>query len=150
MGGLEVSVDGAPVNLPSCFSYKGMMYSGVPNLASSFGYTNASWTLKADLTAEYMCRLLNHMSRHGYVECRPVNDDPSLTPEPWLSFSSGYVQRAIARLPKQGAHVPWRVHQNYALDVMAFRFGRLEDGVVRFSRARKDTEQRFAPELEAA
>jgi cation diffusion facilitator CzcD-associated flavoprotein CzcO len=150
MGGLEVSVDGAPVNLPSCFSYKGMMYSGVPNLASSFGYTNASWTLKADLTAEYMCRLLNHMARHGYAECRPVNDDPSLTPEPWLSFSSGYVQRAIARLPKQGARIPWRVHQNYALDVMAFRFGRLEDGVMRFSRVRRAAAQPFTAEREAA
>ena len=150
MGGLEVSVDGAPVNLPSCFSYKGMMYSGVPNLASSFGYTNASWTLKADLTAEYMCRLLNHMARHRYAECRPVNDDPGLTPEPWLSFSSGYVQRAIARLPRQGARIPWRVHQNYALDVMAFRFGRLEDGVMRFSRARSAAAQPFTPEREAA
>ena len=134
MGGLEVTVDGARVDLPSTFSYKGMMYSGVPNLASSFGYTNASWTLKADLTAEYLCRLLNHMRRGGYTECRPVNADPDLEAQPWLSFSSGYVQRAISRLPKQGAKVPWRVHQNYALDVMAFRFGALEDGVMKFSR----------------
>jgi cation diffusion facilitator CzcD-associated flavoprotein CzcO len=133
MGGLEVTVDGARVDLPKTFSYKGMMYSGVPNLASSFGYTNASWTLKADLTAEYLCRLLNHMSRHGYTECRPVNADPDLEAQPWLSFSSGYVRRAIDKLPKQGARIPWRVHQNYALDVMAFRFGALEDGVMKFS-----------------
>ncbi|MGH7025011.1 MAG: flavin-containing monooxygenase [Caulobacteraceae bacterium] len=134
MGGLEVTVDGARVDLPKTFSYKGMMYSGVPNLASSFGYTNASWTLKADLTAEYLCRLLNHMDRRGYTECRPINADPALQPEPWLSFSSGYIQRAIDRLPHQGKHIPWRVHQNYALDLLAFRFGRLEDGVMRFSK----------------
>jgi hypothetical protein len=126
------------------------MYSGVPNLASSFGYTNASWTLKADLTAEYLCRLLNHMRRHGYVACRPVNDDPTLEAEPWLNFSSGYVRRAIDRLPKQGNVAPWRVHQNYALDVMAFRFGRLEDGVMRFSEplqaaAPVDSEHHRAP-----
>jgi cation diffusion facilitator CzcD-associated flavoprotein CzcO len=136
MGGLKVTVDGAAIDLPRCFSYKGMMYSGVPNLASSFGYTNASWTLKADLTAAYICRLLNHMSRHGYSECRPVNTDPALADEPWLSFSSGYVRRALDRLPRQGTKPPWRVHQNYALDLLAFRFGRLEDGVMRFSRPR--------------
>jgi cation diffusion facilitator CzcD-associated flavoprotein CzcO len=142
MGGLQVSVDGAHVDLPACFSYKGMMYSGVPNLSSSFGYTNASWTLKADLTSGYLCRLLKHMRRRGFAECRPIAADPAMAAEPWLSFSSGYVQRAIGRLPKQGAKVPWRVHQNYALDVMAFRFGRLDDGVMRFVRAP-------APALEA-
>jgi cation diffusion facilitator CzcD-associated flavoprotein CzcO len=150
MGGLEVNVDGARVDLPSCFSYKGMMYSGVPNLASSFGYTNASWTLKADLTAEYLCRLLNHMLRHGYTECRPINDDPDLAAEPWLSFSSGYVRRAIDRMPKQGAKIPWRVHQNYALDVLAFRFGSLEDGVMRFSKPQPAADPAFARELAAA
>ncbi|HXU98882.1 MAG TPA: NAD(P)/FAD-dependent oxidoreductase [Caulobacteraceae bacterium] len=134
MGGLQVSVDGASVDLPGTFSYKGMMYSGVPNLASSFGYTNASWTLKADLTAEYLCRLLNHMLRHGYSECRPSDAAPDLEAEPWLSLTSGYVARAVDRLPKQGKKIPWRVHQNYALDLMAFRFGALEDGVMKFSR----------------
>jgi cation diffusion facilitator CzcD-associated flavoprotein CzcO len=134
MGGLEVSVDGTRVDLPKTFSYKGMMYSGVPNLASSFGYTNASWTLKADLTAEHLCRLLNHMLRHGYTECRPMNRDADLEAEPWLTLSSGYVTRSVDRLPKQGKKIPWRVHQNYALDLMAFRFGSLEDGVMRFSK----------------
>jgi cation diffusion facilitator CzcD-associated flavoprotein CzcO len=146
MGGLKVTVDGAAIDLPRCFSYKGMMYSGVPNLASSFGYTNASWTLKADLTAAYICRLLNHMSRHGYSECRPVNTDPALADEPWLSFSSGYVRRALDRLPRQGTKPPWRVHQNYALDLLAFRFGRLEDGVMRFSRPRPRVKD-SAPEV---
>jgi len=114
-----------------------MMYSGVPNLSSTFGYTNASWTLKADLTAEYLCRLLNHMDRNGMTEARPVNDDPNLESMPWLDFSSGYVQRAISRMPKQGKEAPWRVYQNYALDMMAFRYGKLEDGVMRFSKAKK-------------
>ena len=133
MSGMSVVVDGAPVNMADTFSYKGMMYSGVPNLASTFGYTNASWTLKADLTAEYVCRLLNHMKAKGATECRPVNDDPHLEAAPWLDFSSGYVTRAMSRFPKQGLKAPWRVYQNYAMDLMAFRYGRLEDGVMRFS-----------------
>jgi cation diffusion facilitator CzcD-associated flavoprotein CzcO len=137
MSGLEVRVDGVRVNFADTFAYKGMMYSGVPNLASTFGYTNASWTLKADLTAEYLCRLLNYMDRRGFVECRPVNDHPDLKTDPWLDFSSGYIQRALAKLPKQGDRAPWKVHQNYALDLLAFRFGKLDDGVMRFSRARE-------------
>ena len=133
MSGLAVTVDGAPIDLSKSFSYKGMMYSGVPNLSSTFGYTNASWTLKADLTAEYLCRLLNHMDRKGLTQCRPVNDDASLEAEPWLDFSSGYITRAIDRLPRQGKVAPWRVHQNYALDLLAFRYGAVDDGVMRFS-----------------
>ena len=136
MSGLEVTVDGAPIDFGQTFSYKGMMYSGVPNLASTFGYTNASWTLKADLTAAYVCRLLNHMDRNGFTACTPVNDDPALEPAPWLDFSSGYIARGMAKFPKQGRTAPWRVYQNYALDLMAFRYGKLEDGVMRFSRAR--------------
>jgi cation diffusion facilitator CzcD-associated flavoprotein CzcO len=134
VGGLKVTVDGTRVELPKCFSYKGMMYSGVPNLASSFGYTNASWTLKADLTAGYLCRLLNHMKKKGLTEARPIIADPNMAAEPWLSFSSGYIQRALDRLPKQGRDVPWRVHQNYALDMFEFRFCKLADGAMQFSR----------------
>jgi cation diffusion facilitator CzcD-associated flavoprotein CzcO len=155
VGGVEVTVDGTRVELPKCFSYKGMMYSGVPNLASSFGYTNASWTLKADLTAGYLCRLLNHMKRKGLTECRPVVENPDMASEPWLSFSSGYVQRALDRLPKQGREVPWRVHQNYALDMLEFRFGKLEDGAMRFSKphavpAPEPTQSVREPELAEA
>jgi monooxygenase len=134
MGGLKIVVDGEPVDPAQTFSYKGMMYSGVPNLASTFGYTNASWTLKADLTSEYVCRLLNHMDRRGFTECRPMNDDVDLKAAPWLDFSSGYVTRGMAKFPKQGETKPWKVHQNYALDLLAFRYGRLEDGVMRFSK----------------
>ena len=115
------------------------MLSGVPNLALAFGYTNASWTLKADLTCEYVCRLLNHMDAHGYTHCMPVNEDPSLTDEPFLDFSSGYVQRSIHLFPKQGSRVPWRVHQNYARDLLSLRRSELEDGELRFSRGGEQT-----------
>jgi monooxygenase len=132
LSGMEVEVDGQKINFAETFSYKGMMYSGVPNLASAFGYTNASWTLKADLTAEYVCRLLTHMNERGLRECRPNLAGQSLTPVPWLDFTSGYVTRAMERFPKQGTIAPWKVHQNYALDLMAFRFGKLDDGTMVF------------------
>lgn len=132
-GGMQVAVDGRPVEIGKTMSYKGMMYAGVPNLASAFGYTNASWTLKCDLTCEYICRLLNHMDRRGYSECRP-EPDPRVAEAPWLDFTSGYVQRAADLLPRQGDRAPWKLHQNYALDMMALRYGRVDDGVMRFSR----------------
>jgi hypothetical protein len=110
-----------------------MMYEGVPNLASAFGYTNASWTLKCDLTCEYICRLLNHMKRTGRRQVTPINEDPDVTFQPWLDFSSGYVQRAMAKFPKQGSKPPWRLHQNYALDLLSLRYAKLEDGVLRFT-----------------
>jgi cation diffusion facilitator CzcD-associated flavoprotein CzcO len=133
LNGLELTVDGARVDPATTLSYKGMMYEGVPNLASSFGYTNASWTLKADLTCEYVCRLLNHMKKTGQRQCVPVNTDPAMGHTPWLDFSSGYVQRAMERFPKQGTKAPWKLHQNYALDLMNLRFATVDDGVMRFS-----------------
>ncbi len=139
MGGMRIAVDSEAIDPAQTFSYKGMMYSGVPNLASTFGYTNASWTLKADLTSEYVCRLLNHMDRRGFTECRPMNDDANLKPAPWLDFSSGYVKRGMAKFPKQGEVAPWKVHQNYALDLLAFRYGRVDDGVMRFSKGKTVT-----------
>ena len=133
LGGIAVSVDGEAVDPAKTFNYKGLMYSGVPNLASSFGYTNASWTLKCDLTCEYVCRLLSHMKRHGFAQCTPRLDDPSVTAEPWIDFSSGYVQRSLAKFPKQGSKAPWKLRQNYARDIMTLRFGRIDDGVMEFS-----------------
>jgi cation diffusion facilitator CzcD-associated flavoprotein CzcO len=133
VGGAKLTVDGQPVDLAKRFIYKGMMYSDVPNLASVFGYTNASWTLKADLVCEYVCRLLNHMDRHGYRQCTPHNGDPTLREEPWVNFSSGYIQRALAHQPKQGSRRPWKLYQNYALDLLSLRFGKLRDAMV-FSR----------------
>ena len=133
LGGMQVSVDGVAKNMSKTMSYKGMMYSGVPNLASAFGYTNASWTLKCDLTCEYVCRLLNYMDHRGYKQCMPHNVDPTITELPSLTFSSGYVQRSIATMPKQGSKWPWRLYQNYALDIVNLRYGRIDDGVMRYS-----------------
>jgi cation diffusion facilitator CzcD-associated flavoprotein CzcO len=131
--GLDVTVDGTRVDLAKTMSYKGMMFSGVPNFAAAFGYTNASWTLKADLTCEYVCRLLRYMDRRGYRQCMP-HRDPSVAEVPWLDFTSGYVQRALHQLPRQGAKKPWRLYQNYARDLMALRFGSVKDGAMRFSK----------------
>jgi cyclohexanone monooxygenase len=129
---IAFEVDGQAVVAGDRFAYKGMMLSGLPNMVMAFGYTNASWTLKADLTAGFVCRLLKHMDRQGYRFVCPQHD-AALTPQPFLDFTSGYVVRTSERLPKQGPSTPWRVHQNYLLDLLALRFGRLEDGVLRFS-----------------
>ena len=133
LNGVDLTVDGRHIDPAKVLSYKGMMYEGVPNLASSFGYTNASWTLKCDLTCEYVTRLLNHMKATGNRQVTPVNTDPDIEQQPWLDFSSGYVQRAIGKFPKQGSKAPWKLHQNYALDLMNLRYAKLEDGVLRFS-----------------
>ena len=133
LGGMEIAVDGRTVDFARTLNYKGMMYSDVPNLASSFGYTNASWTLKCDLTCEYVCRLINYMDRHGYRKCMPHNVDPSITELPSLDFSSGYVQRSVAKMPKQGSKRPWRLYQNYALDIVTLRYGKIDDGVMQYS-----------------
>lgn len=135
LGGMKVSVDGEEADLTKAFTYKGMMLDGIPNMAFTIGYTNASWTLKADLVAEYVCRLLNHMDANGYNRCVPRADDPTLTEEPLLDFTSGYVLRALDHLPKQGSKEPWKLRQNYPVDLRTLRFGPLEDGVMRFSRA---------------
>jgi len=138
---IEFSIDGERRDLSKCLSYKGMMFSDVPNFAYTFGYTNASWTLKADLTCEYVCRLLNHLERRGYTACTPRRD-PSVEERPFLDFSSGYVQRALDLLPKQGSKRPWRLHQNYALDLLTLRFGEVDDGTLEFSRASKSASAR--------
>jgi monooxygenase len=133
LGKAKLSVDGRAVDPAKTFIYKGMMYSDVPNLASVFGYTNASWTLKADLVCEYVCRLINHMDRGGYRQCTPRNADPDLAEEPWVNFSSGYIQRALSLQPKQGSKRPWKLYQNYALDLLSLRFGSLRDRAMAFS-----------------
>jgi monooxygenase len=130
--GMQLVVDGAPVDLPKTLVYKGMMFSDVPNLAFAIGYTNASWTLKCDLTAEYVCRLLNHMDHHGYSFCMPRVNDPEVEEEPVIDFNSGYVLRALESLPRQGSKPPWRLHQNYMRDLSMMRYGRVEDGTMEF------------------
>ena len=134
LGGMDVRVDGAAPELARTLSYKGTMYSDIPNLASAFGYTNASWTLKSDLTAQYVCRLLNHMDAEGYAYCTPRRRDPGVTEEPLVNFTSGYFQRVNDALPKQGSKKPWKLYQNYALDMLALRFGAVEDGALEFAR----------------
>ncbi len=132
MSGVQLVVDGEPVNLAGTLVYKGMMFDGVPNLAFAIGYTNASWTLKCDLTSEYVCRLLKHMDRRGYSQCTPRVNDPDVKDEPIIDFTSGYVRRALDSLPRQGSKKPWRLHQNYVRDLSMLRYGRVNDGVMQF------------------
>ena len=133
LGGATLTVDGSPVDIAKTLNYKGMMYSDVPNLAATFGYTNASWTLKADLIGQYVCRILNAMDAKGRRIAVAHNDDPDLPVENFVDFSSGYFQRAIDTLPKQGARKPWRLYQNYLKDLLSLRYGAIEDGVLRLS-----------------
>ena len=139
---VEFSVDGETKDLSKCINYKGMMYSGIPNMASSFGYTNASWTLKADLTCAYVCRLLNTMKKRGLRQATPRPTAP-VGEQPFLDFTSGYVQRSIDKFPRQGNRKPWRVHQNYALDLMALKFGSVDDEM-KFSNPVRKPEKRAA------
>ncbi len=150
LGGMDVSVDGVPLKTAQTMNYKGMMYRDVPNLVAVFGYTNASWTLKADLTSEYVCRLLNYMDRKGYDIAVPRLTDPTVAALPFFDFSSGYIQRANDILPKQGSKAPWRVHMNYAADLMAMRYGKVDDGTMRFEKAHPVAHIAPAPERIAA
>lgn len=138
MGGAQIRVDGRPIDGSQLLVYRGVMYSGVPNLAVATGYTNASWTLKCELAARYVCRLINHMQARGLDACVPVADADALaSTQPMLNLSSGYVQRAVGMLPRQGARAPWRMYQNYLRDLLSLRFSPLEDGVLRFSKRRE-------------
>ncbi|HXY34158.1 MAG TPA: NAD(P)/FAD-dependent oxidoreductase [Planctomycetaceae bacterium] len=132
-GGIRLSVDGTPVEPGQRMTYKGLMLSDVPNCAMCVGYTTASWTLRADLSSAYLCRLLNYMDRHGYKQCVPHPNDPELRPEPLLGLTSGYVQRGSALFPKQGSKSPWVLRQNYIRDLMMMRFGAVDDGAMVFS-----------------
>jgi monooxygenase len=128
-GGIDVSVDGETVDFSKTIAYKGMMICGVPNLAIALGYTNASWTLKCDLVAQYVSRLLNHMDAHGHAICTPQPPDKSLPTEPFIDFNSGYVLRYIDQLPRQGATSPWRLHQNWFKDVRLLKRGPVDDSM---------------------
>jgi cation diffusion facilitator CzcD-associated flavoprotein CzcO len=132
LGGCELVVDGEPLDPAARLAYKGLMLEGVPNLAVAIGYTNASWTLRCELTCEYVCRLLNHMRATGTRWCVPVNSDPAVQPEPLLPLRPGYILRAADRLPKQGSRFPWRTHQSFLRDYWALRLGPLDDGVLAF------------------
>jgi len=133
-GGMRVDVDGRPVSPSETLIYKGMMCSDVPNLAFAVGYTNASWTLKVDLTASYVCRLLHHMDAKGYRTCTPRRREGDLGEEPLIDFSSGYVARALGELPKQGTRAPWKLYQNYVFDLLSLRHAPLTDDAMEFGR----------------
>ncbi len=148
-GGIELHVDGQAVELAETVGYKGMMLSGVPNFAFAVGYTNASWTLKADLVSEYVCRLLGHMRSRGYDAVTPLAPDPSQPTQPFLDLASGYVQRSVDNFPRQGTVTPWRLNQNYPRDVRLLRHGPIEDAGVRFSRTARRSAARSAEALAA-
>jgi cyclohexanone monooxygenase len=132
-GGATITVDGRPFVSADAMTYKGAMLGDIPNFAFTFGYTNASWTLKADLIAGYVCRLLRYMERHRQDIAVPKRD-PGVQPQPFLNFTSGYVQRALDYTWKQGSRAPWRAYQNYLKDVLAMRFNRIDDGVMHFGK----------------
>ncbi|MEC7520916.1 MAG: NAD(P)/FAD-dependent oxidoreductase [Myxococcota bacterium] len=132
MSNIALRVDGREVEPSELWTYKAMMFSDVPNLALWFGYTNASWTLKADLTSEYVCRLLNHMKAKGYSRFVPRAHDPTLEERPFVDLASGYIERAQGMLPKQGSKRPWRLHMNYILDVLSIRYSNVDDPAMEF------------------
>jgi cation diffusion facilitator CzcD-associated flavoprotein CzcO len=143
MGGMTLRLDGEPVDVSETVSYKGMMLSGVPNFSMVIGYTNASWTLKADLVSRYVCRLLQHMDRRGLAVATPLAP-PEGADLPFLDLAAGYVRRGLAQLPKQGSRTPWRLHQNYLRDVRLMRRGPLEDEGIAFSAVPARTERAAA------
>jgi monooxygenase len=134
LGGIRLTVDGCEVELPKTMAYKGMMLSGVPNFVFTVGYTNASWTLKADLVSGFVVRLLRHLEARGYDQFVPVNEDPGVTERPLLDFQAGYVLRSVEEFPRSGSRQPWRLGMSYAHDVVNLRYRRIDDGVLRFSR----------------
>jgi cation diffusion facilitator CzcD-associated flavoprotein CzcO len=132
MGGIRFATDGEPVSPAGKLVYKGMMLEGVPNLIFAFGYTNASWTLKCDLTSRYLCRLLRHMDRREHRIAVPRLNDPEVRREPLLDFTSTYIRRHAAELPVRGSKPPWRMPQDYLHDLATFSFSRLADGAMEF------------------
>ena len=150
LGGIALEVDGAPVSIADKIGYKGTMLDGVPNLFLAFGYTNASWTLKCDLTARYACRVINHMAEHRLAACVPRLPAAGVKRQPMLDFSSGYVTRAAGSLPAQGTEPPWRLYQNYFRDLVALGFGTITDAAMEFrQRAPTKAEAPVAGAVEA-
>jgi cation diffusion facilitator CzcD-associated flavoprotein CzcO len=133
VGGIKSTVDGREIAPNDTVAYKGMMLAGVPNFALTIGYTNASWTLKADLVADYVVRLLQEMDRRGAEIVNPVYAEDKPADEPFMDLKSGYVTRALDQLPKQGHKAPWKLHQNYILDLAILKRQKIDDGVLKFS-----------------
>jgi cation diffusion facilitator CzcD-associated flavoprotein CzcO len=150
LGGIKLTVDGVPADVAGRLTYKGMMLESLPNLAFAIGYTNASWTLKCDLTAAYVARLLNHMRDHQQWRCTPRNHDPALEARPFLEMRSGYIARAADRMPAQGSRFPWQVHQSFLRDYRAMRMGRLDDGAMDFAAVGDDASTQDVEAAEVA
>lgn len=144
MSGVQLVVNDAPVDLAKALIYKGTMYRDIPNLASSFGYINASWTLKCELIAQHVCRLLNYMDQHAYTQCTPRLQDHLIAEEPMMGLTSGYMQRARDTMPRQSARKPWKMHQNYLRDLLSLRFNMMNDGTLEFTRRTDHTHQKIA------
>ncbi|MEH6347262.1 MAG: NAD(P)/FAD-dependent oxidoreductase [Bermanella sp.] len=132
MGGIDINVDGVAFDMSKAKVYRGVLIENLPNLGMIFGYTNASWTLKSDLTSEYFCRILNHMEKNQAQQCMPV-DTEDMDDIPFIDMNSGYIQRALDKVPKQGQKSPWRLYQNYIRDMAMLRLGSVDDGVLKFS-----------------
>ena len=150
LSGISVQVDERPVDFAETYTYKGMMFSGVPNLVQTFGYINASWTLRADLTSEFICRVLTHLDRTGNRQCTPRlrAHEQSMGKRPWIEdFSSGYMQRDMHRFPKQGDHEPWVNTQNFHKDRKMIRHAPIDDGVLVFDNPAQDADRDSAPEV---
>jgi len=135
LNGIDVKVDNSQVNISEKLAYKGRMFNDIPNLACSFGYARASWTLGADLSSEYVCKLLNYMDKHGYDYCSPVIGKEVREEGTYLNLSSGYVKRAIDRMPKQGSREPWKGNQSYLSDVTELRWGSITNDDLHFKTA---------------
>ncbi len=133
-GGAPITIDGEEVDLTQSMAYKGMMLSGLPNLHLTVGYTNASWTLKADLVSEFGCRLLNHMDTNGFGTVVAEHPGNSVDERPFMEFTPGYVLRSLDVLPKQGSRTPWRLNQNYLLDTRLIRRGKIAEEGLRFAK----------------
>lgn len=146
-GGAELAIDGQPFDVTKSMGYRGIMLRDLPNLAAIVGYTNASWTLKADLSSEYFCRLINHLDAIGMQQCTPRQSHGLVKEEPFLNLNSGYIQRAADKMPKQGDRTPWKLYQNYALDLALLRYGKVEDGYLAFTAPKQ--RQSAAPSVEA-
>ncbi|EUA56771.1 FAD-containing monooxygenase EthA domain protein [Mycobacterium xenopi 4042] len=135
-GGAQIRRNGMPVELNETMAYKGMMLTDMPNMAFTIGYTNASWTLKADLVSEFVCRLLNYMDDNGFDTVVPQHPGNSVDERPLMDFTPGYVLRALDYLPKAGSRIPWRLKQNYLLDLRLLRRGRVDDDALQFRKHR--------------
>jgi len=136
LGGLTPTLNGEPIDLTKLMTYKGLMFSGIPNFAITFGYTNASWTLKADLVSEFVCRVLNYMDAKGFDTVVPEHPGASVDELPFMDFTPGYFQRSMALLPKSGSKAPWRLKQNYLLDLRLIRQGKVDEESLHFTKHR--------------